>query len=81
MMPVCLESLHLLANPGEGAQYGNDDENICNYASGDDCWVLDCAVSDDVNDLEDKPSILSVSCGCDVIAMVSYAAPDRAHPE
>jgi len=42
-----------LAHPWEGAQNGNDDENVCYYAGGYDGVVLDRAVAENVDALED----------------------------
>jgi hypothetical protein len=80
-MLVRSRHFYSLANPWESAQYGNNDEDIGNNASRDDSWVLNSAVSDDVNDLEYEPPGLLISCGSYNIAAVTYAAPDRAHPE
>lgn len=76
-----LPSLHSLANPWESAQYGDDDEDIGNNARRNDSWVLDSAVSDDVNDLKYKPSRHSISHSRYDTVLATYAAPDRAHPE
>jgi hypothetical protein len=50
-----------LAHPWEGAQHGNDDENVCYYTGGYDCIVLDRAVAENVNTLEDQPPVISAN--------------------
>jgi len=50
-----------LSNPGKGTENRNDDHHVGNDASGDDCLVLDCAVTNDIDNLVDEPTGKGVS--------------------
>lgn len=56
-----LGSINLLSYPGECAQDGDYNEHVRDYTADNDGRVLHSAVLDDVDNLIDEPTVLTIS--------------------